>query len=184
MQLRILPLVAALLLGLSAAARAELQLGAGGLFLDGDGDDDLMPGLSFELGGFYPGGVLDSFFGAQLFFGGDTINEDEWYRSDEGYLGVLALYRGYLPLGFFKLYGEGGLGVGRSSVEYSLRGVDIDTDEFGFSYQLGLGVEFSFTDHFGIRGGYDFIGLPEADTDFGTGGGGFHSLTLGVTIRF
>jgi opacity protein-like surface antigen len=174
--------------GLAMAAmpgkgRAELQAGAGLLLLN---DEDLAVGFNGEFGGLYRGSMLDSFFGAQLLLaGGDG---DEGGASIESsYFAVMGMYRGYFPLGMsrmFKIYGEGGIGFGSTAVDYTARNGSMDADEFGFAFQLGLGVEYAFTENFALRGGFDFLALPEVSEGFGDRGGGMGSFTIGITLRF
>lgn len=172
------------LVAVAGLARAEWRAGAGASFLIDD--EDTLFGLMVEGGGYYPTGTIDSFFGAQLLLsGGDE--ETSHTTTETSYFALMALYRGYFPLGssgIFRIYGEGGLGLGRSAVEYSTRRRNIDSDEVGLALQIGFGVEVGLGDRFALRGGYDVVGLPENSGAFGEIGGFFNSFTLGFVFRF
>ncbi len=180
---RLIPILLALV-AVAGLARAEWRAGAGTSFLIDD--EDTLFGLLVEGGGYYPTGSIDSFFGAQLLLSGND-EETSNTTTETNYLALMALYRGYFPLGssgIFRIYGEGGLGLGRSAVEHSTRRGNIDSDEVGLALQLGFGVEVGLGERFALRGGYDVVGLPENSGDFGEIGGFFSSFTLGLVFRF
>jgi opacity protein-like surface antigen len=111
---------------------------------------------------------------------------------------VLAV-RVLFPLGTeaIKLYAEGSAGVanlsvsGETSARAEIGGREfsfnrrLDADAWVFAWGLAAGVQFDFTGNFGLRAGYEFHGLGDADMfDLKSSTGNMHGVSAALLLKF
>lgn len=187
MKIRFLILTAALL-GVGTSAMADLQLNAGGLYARGEDEES----FGFELGAaFYTKHSTSSLASSigLTYLGISSIEENgEDFDLDSSY-SVLGLdYKLYFPLmqdGALSAYVEGLIGAANTTSEAKTDIGHLDVEEWAFTWGLGAGLQYNFTDNFGLSLGYTYLGLDEPnDSGYSLGASSLHLVRLDFCVRF
>lgn len=175
------------LIGFTSSSLAGPQIGLGPALVFSEDDTSL--GFDAEAGFGSRGNVVDSFFGANLFYAGldKEIFDDGFSTSaDVDYMVLHGVLRLMVPLTSDKslsLYGEGGLGG--TYIDTQLDRASSNVAEWAFSYSLGAGIDYSFNEIIGIRAGYHYIGFEEVrGFDSAISESGLGALKIGFTLNF
>jgi hypothetical protein len=187
MKLRSLILSAALL-GAGVPALANLQMNIGGFHANG-GDDSA---LGLELGaGFYFEHSLSSLSSSIMlnYLGfGDIDSEDQSVDVEAGYDLIALNYKLYFPLipdRVLQVYVEGLAGMMNSDISANVFGDSYNIRNWDFGWGVGAGLQYNFTQNFGLSGGYTYIGVSDqVAAGMTIGDDGLHLLRLNLVVRF
>ena len=199
---------ACLLLFTAGEARSGVQFGLGaGAYNGTEFDEEAKLGLTAELGLLFDAAPIDLFIGPKVTY----VNALSFEQSGSagfasaGASADLDLFESVLaarvlfPLAtdVIKLYIEGDVGAANISVsgeaaararvggrEFSFNR-RFDADQWVFAWGVGAGVQLDFTQNFGLRAGYEFHGLGDADLfDLRTSTGNMHGLSASLLLKF
>ena len=187
---------------------AGLQIGLGaGAYKGTEFDEEVKMGVLGEAGWLFDAAPIDLFLGGKFGY----VNALSLDRSasagfaSAGATADLDLFEGVIagrvlfPLGadLIKLYVEGGAGTanvrvsGESSARARIGGQDFsfnrrfESDAWVFAWTVGAGVQFDFSSNFGLRAGYEFHGLGDADMfDLRSSTGNMQGISAALLLKF
>lgn len=187
MKIRFLILTAALL-GVGSSAMADLQLSAGGLYARGEDEESF--GFDASVG-FYSKHSTSSLASclSLTYMGISSIEENGVdFDLDSSYSVVGLDYKLYFPLmqdSGLSLFLEGLAGASNTTSEAKTAIGHLDVEEWGFTYGLGAGLEYDFTENIGLSLSYLYLGLDEPnDSGYSLGASSLHLVRLDLVVRF
>ena len=207
-KLTLMALVMVGVVGMVGRVEGGLQFGLGaGAFKGTEFDEEVKLGLVGEFGVLFDDAPIDLFLGPKFTYvnalsfdrtgsaGFATAGASADLDLFESVLAVRVLF----PLGTesIKLYAEGTAGVanlsvsGETSARAEIGGREfsfnrrLDADAWVFAWGLAAGVQFDFTGNFGLRAGYEFHGLGDADMfDLKSSTGNMHGVSAALLLKF